>query len=454
METVPQASVRPSNSLELLSQLEAHELLVTQAEVFEQFRQCALAVLNTDSRVDDAQEMLSAYPDFRIEIEPTSRGLRLHVFNAPATAFVDNTMIRGIQDHLFSALRDVVYMHKEVSNEQRFNLSSSPGVTDAVFRMLRNAALVRPNRPPNLAVCWGGHAISRTEYDYCKEVGYQLGLRGIDIATGCGLGAMKAPMKGAAIGHAKQQIRNGRYIGISEPGIIASESPNPIVNELVILPDIEKRLEAFVRLAHGIVVFPGGAGTAEEILYLLAIMLHPKNRNHPIPFIMAGPKSSSAYFSTLDQFIRNTLGDDAADCYRIIIDDPVATAQAVSRGIERVQRQRLKQHQAYYFNWHTTIDWSLQAPFDPSHRNMAQLTLAREQASHLLAAELRRAFSGIVAGNVKAQGIARITRYGPYQLRGDPAIMQELDTLLRQFVDQKRMKLSADYQPCYSIMQV
>ena len=48
-----------------------------------------------------------------------------------------------------------------------------------------------------------------------------------------------------------------------KPGIIAAESPNPIVNDLVIMPDIEKRLEAFVRLAHGIVVFPGGVGTAE-----------------------------------------------------------------------------------------------------------------------------------------------------------------------------------------------
>ena len=34
-------------------------------------------------------------------------------------------------------------------------------------------------------------------------------------------------------------------MGVSiEPGIIAAESPNPIVNELAILPDIEKRLDA------------------------------------------------------------------------------------------------------------------------------------------------------------------------------------------------------------------
>ena len=72
-------------------------------------------------------------------------------------------------------------------------------------------------------------------------------------------------------------LTGGRYLGISEPGIIAAESPNPIVNDLVIMPDIEKRLEAFVRTGHGIIVFPGGAGTAEEILYILGILLHPDN---------------------------------------------------------------------------------------------------------------------------------------------------------------------------------
>ena len=130
---------------------------------------------------------------------------------------------------------------------------------------------------PNLVVCWGGHSIGTEEYQYTKKVGYELGLRGLDVCTGCGPGAMKGPMKGATIGHAKQRIVGGRYIGLTEPGIIAAEPPNPIVNQLVIMPDIEKRLEAFVRLSHGIVVFPGGVGTAEEILYLLGILLEPAN---------------------------------------------------------------------------------------------------------------------------------------------------------------------------------
>ena len=38
------------------------------------------------------------------------------------------------------------------------------------------------------------------------------------------------------------------------------------------MPDIEKRLEAFVRLGHGFVVFPGGVGTTEEILFLIGVL--------------------------------------------------------------------------------------------------------------------------------------------------------------------------------------
>ena len=49
------------------------------------------------------------------------------------------------------------------------------------------------------------------------------------------------------------------------------------------MPDIEKRLEAFVRIGHGIIVFPGGVGTAEEILYLLGILLHPDERRAAVP---------------------------------------------------------------------------------------------------------------------------------------------------------------------------
>jgi hypothetical protein len=69
-----------------------------------------------------------------------------------------------------------------------------------------------------------------------------------------------------------------------------------------------------------------------------------------------------------------------------------------------------------------------------------------------LAANLRRAFSGIVAGNVKADGIRAIAEHGPFQLDGEAAVLQPLDDLLAAFVAQGRMKLpGSHYQPCYRL---
>ncbi|CAN0606185.1 unnamed protein product, partial [Ectocarpus sp. 12 AP-2014] len=167
---------------------------------------------------------------------------------------------------------------------------------------------------------------------------------------------MKGPMKGATIGHAKQRVKNGRYIGLTEPGIIGAEAPNPIVNELVILPDIEKRLEAFVRTGHGVIVFPGGVGTAEEILYLLGILLHPDNADLPFPVVFTGQQENAEYFEMIDSFIRNALGDEAASKYDIIIDDPDRVAQTMKQGMKEVETFRRAMQDAYYFNWMLKID--------------------------------------------------------------------------------------------------
>jgi hypothetical protein len=84
---------------------------------------------------------------------------------------------------------------------------------------------------------------------------------------------------------------------------------------------------------------------------------------------------------------------------------------------------------------------------------MRRLALHRDQPQHLLIANLRRAFSGIVAGNVKEKGIAAIEALGPFELSGDPVVMELLDELLRGFVAAGRMKLpGSTYTPCYRIV--
>ena len=218
MDKVPHAIVNPLKSLNLLSQADIASLTASDGDLLAAFRHCALAILNTDSQQDDAAEIDSEFSDFDIRLVPQPRGLRLEIINAPSQSFVDGKMIRGIQEHLFSALRDIVYTDLKIIAPQSEPLSSAEA-TNTVFRILRNARIVRPDLPPNMVVCWGGHSIAREEYDYTKEVGYHLGLRGLDICTGCGPGAMKGPMKGAAVGHAKQRLRQGRYLGLTEPGI-------------------------------------------------------------------------------------------------------------------------------------------------------------------------------------------------------------------------------------------
>jgi len=448
------ARVGPRGSLENLSQDEIGNLLDSgQGGLYPLFRKCALAVLNSGADTDNAKEIFDRYRDFDIEILRQAWGIKLEMRNAPAAAFVDGEMIRGIKEHLFAVLRDVVFISNEIVASGRFDLTDSASITNAVFHVLRNARVLDTKLRPNLVVCWGGHSIGSDEYQYTKRVGYEMGLRGLDVCTGCGPGAMKGPMKGATIGHAKQRIEHGRYIGVTEPGIIAAEPPNPIVNQLVILPDIEKRLEAFVRLAHGIVVFPGGAGTAEEILYLAGLLLDPVNQEQPFPVVFTGHKDSAAYFEHILSFIGATLGEEAARRFTVIIDDPAEVARHMVRGMSAVREFRRHHNDSYNFNWLLSVPAEFQRPFEVTHESMRALELDRGQPVHRLAANLRRAFSGIVTGNVKDYGIHAIERHGPYELAGDPGIMRLLDELLTAFVAQRRMKLPGSiYRPVYRLV--
>ena len=452
---VVDASVGPRGSLENLSQSEI-EVLLNQGKggVHALFRKCALAVLNSGSDSDNAKELFDRFRHFDVHVVRHPWGIRLRISNAPATAFVDGQMIRGIKEHLFAVLRDVVFIAYEIQQGSRFDLTQPDSITNAVFHVLRNARVLERKVKPNLVVCWGGHSINESEYQYTKRVGYEMGLRGLDVCTGCGPGAMKGPMKGATIGHAKQRIATGRYIGLTEPGIIAAEPPNAIVNQLVIMPDIEKRLEAFMRLAHGVVVFPGGAGTMEEILYLLGILLDPRNAEQVVPLILTGPASSAAYFAQLREFIGTTLGNEALQHIRFIVDDAAQVARELTHAMNEVRSARRAANDSYNFNWLLHVPEEFQHPFVATHESMRALQLTRDLPLHERVANLRRAFSGIVAGNVKEHGLSAIERHGPYELHGDPVVVQALDDLLRGFVAAGRMKLPGTaYVPCYRLVK-
>ncbi len=136
----------------------------------------------------------------------------------------------------------------------------------------------------------------------------------------------------------------------------------------------------------------------------------------------------------------------------------LGSAQEVGKYIkesnERVHARRRKTGQAYYFNWELHIQPALQEPFHPTHEAMSGLQLTGDIPKHILASELRRAFSGLVAGNVKPFGIEQVELHGPYKLSGDGAYLASIDRLLRILVKEGRMKLGEgehEYQPCYEL---
>ncbi|WP_275098429.1 nucleotide 5'-monophosphate nucleosidase PpnN [Sedimenticola hydrogenitrophicus] len=449
---VVNSTIRPASHMAVLSRREIEQLRdVTGTGLHRLFRKCALAVLSSGSQVDNCEELMSMYPDFDIQVRERHQGIVLEVSNAPAEAFVDDQLIEGIRYHLFSVLRDILYLRDTASNHK--HLAPNMQISHEIFYRLRHAGAFHPGKKPNTVVCWGGHAIPVEEYDYTKEIGYYLGLRGIDICTGCGAGAMKGPMKGAAIAHAKQRHTKGRHIGLTEPGIIAAEAPNAIVNELIVMPDIEKRLEAFIRLGHVLIIFPGGVGTMEELLFVLGVLSHPDNLDIELPIFLTGPESSSGYFDSVIRFIEMTLGSTALNLVRKVIGNPGLVAKLVNDALLHVTKERRQRDDSFHYNWSLHIEQEFQEPFVPDHESMAKLQLSRDLPTQELAANLRRALSGIVTGNVKEPGINAIRERGPFQITGEPELMNAMDELLTSFTRQGRMKVKGDYLPCYEIVK-
>ena len=75
--------------------------------------------------MDDGKELLERYPAFDIRVIQEQRGIKLAVKSAPAHAFVDGKMIKGINEHLFAVLRDIIFVSDEINNNPRFDLETS-----------------------------------------------------------------------------------------------------------------------------------------------------------------------------------------------------------------------------------------------------------------------------------------------------------------------------------------
>lgn len=433
----------------------------------ERLRRCCLGILHAGTNTDNTADLLRQYPDFDAGIEQCRQGIKFVLTHAPRSAFIDGERIHeSMRDHLCSAATDLIYHAQYIGTPK-----TQEDITDTVFHILRHAGVferIAPAHEPRMMASstrreltrittWGGHAISDEEYKYIKEVGRHLGERFCEFITGGGNGAMRAPFSGAQAAYAAERIRNARMFGFNCPDIITSEPPNLFVNPLVILPDIEKRLEAFVRASMGCVVFPGGPGTAEEIQTILSILLLEENRDQQYPVILTGPECARGYFEAIDTFLAHTIGREALSgskpLYEIIIADSERVARTMMERVKDARQYRRDRQDTELWNSSMHFPDAVQQPFRPTHEAVAQLEIHRNQPRALLCAQLRRLFSAVVHGNVTDDGAKRIRDNGPYEFRGDPTIMPAVDDLLTRFVQEGRMRVEKEYTPCYRVIR-
>jgi len=391
---------------------------------------------------DDKRELREKYASMAIEVRRNGRGLGLRCTGVPAGSLLGGDLPERQKRQISQAVRDLIMAPES---------PEAHGESAAVSRLVRSYVARTPllqQAPRPRCFVWGGHAVSRAEYDFAKEAGYWDALaNGTEFITGCGPGVMKAPFKGAVVAYGKQDYHmrglNRDYIGFSEQGIIAAEAPNGIVSELVIFPDVEKRMEAFIRASHRGRIHPGGAGTAEEMLTILGVKSHPANADIPFPLdLVEGP--GGEYVRHLRDWIKTCFGDALDGLFDVHVGTPREYAEHVLRTNEGLDWTRL-------WNDHLYFPPEMQQPFRVTFDSMESLDLSRNQPPFDLLVNLRRFFSSLVHLAVKDPDASSTWGGELPKISGDREILEATDDLIRWFAADGRMKLHGGYKPPYRI---
>ena len=312
-------------------------------------------------------------------------------------------MIRGVKEHLFcGAARHRLHAQRDRRAASTSTIPASITNADLLHPAQRRARSTT-RAAPDLVVCWGGHSIPRDEYDYTKQVGYELGLRGLDVCTGCGPGAMKGPMKGATIGHAKQRIKRRplhRHHRAGHHRRRAAEPDRQPAGDHAGHREAPRSVRAPRPRHHRV---PGRRRHGRGDPLPARHPARPGEREPAAAARLHRPASSAGYFAPARPLHRA----DARRRGAAALPDHRRTTRRRSRANDSAASTRCalapaRTSDAYNYNWLLRIPREFQQPFEPSHEAMAALDLHRRTSrAHQLAANLRRAFSGIVAGNVK-----------------------------------------------------
>jgi uncharacterized protein (TIGR00730 family) len=110
-------------------------------------------------------------------------------------------------------------------------------------------------------------ATSDREYSDVRQLASRLTELNCDIVTGGGPGLMEAANEGAA---SSRGVRKTRSYGLTIA--IPYEKANPYLDSVTAHRTFFSRLHHFVRMSQAFVVFPGGIGTALELLMVWQLL--------------------------------------------------------------------------------------------------------------------------------------------------------------------------------------
>lgn len=392
-------------------------------------------------------------PHFRLEIESKRSTLRVVLHGLPPSKVVGGRLVRQKEVQIMAGIRDLLFSR----------LLDQPGkdgasVTEYVFNFVRNARLLTKedhrDNPYGRVMIQGGHHIPKFEGTHHKRLGFGLGLLGLEAVTGSGPGSMEDPFKGALRGYTMMHLPR-KFIGITEDGIISGEPCNDYIDHLIVFPDIEKRLEAFVRMSRAGLMLPGGVGTLEEILTILWIKLHPRNKGLRFPLYFCEPIQSHGYFRRILEFLTLCFGIDfvKAGHLRYYESDTVnredprldprraafdlhEEMKANAEAITRTTGESAESWGALW-NWDLYFPESLQRPLSITHEFVESLRFDRGMPAEDLFFSLRSLCSALVETNVRDRTL--IDRKGPFRLKGDPTILLAVDHLFQEFARDGRM---------------